>query len=73
MTQRRRGIFANFFAGFRDGYNRHQQPYGRRQSFVARQDAAYHRNKHRKHAAKNVWYTILGITAFIVVLICICG
>lgn len=71
MTHRRRGILGSFSDGFREGLSRHHGP--RHQSFVARQDMAYHRNKHRKHAAKNVWYTILGIVAFIVIIVCLCG
>lgn len=72
MTRRRRGIFASFGAGFRDGYNRHSGSRhvrrGYRRSFVERQDAAYHRSKHRRHAAV---YTLCGVIGT-VILLCYC-
>lgn len=75
MERRRRGIFASFVGGFRDGYNRHSGHRGYResqQSFIARQDAAYHRDKHRHHAAKHVGRMILGAVIF-VIMVCFCG
>lgn len=68
---RRRGIFGSFGDGFRDGYNRHQPSRKRhtRVSFVGRQSTQYRR---RKHAAKNVRNTILGVIGLII-LLCYCG
>lgn len=70
MKHKRRSYLGSLADAFRVGYNRNS--YGS-PSFVVRHDAQYHRNKHRKHAAKNAWHTILGVVVIFVVLICICG
>lgn len=71
MKHRRRGYLASLADAFSDGYNGrgHSQP----MSFIAHQDMQYHKNKHRKHAVKNVWHKILGAAVLIVLLLCICG
>lgn len=74
MKHKRRSYLGSLVDAFSDGYNRsshqsHQAPSG----FVAYHDAQYHRNKHRKHAVKNVWHKVLGAIVLIFGLLCICG
>lgn len=71
MKHRRRSYLGSLADEFSNGYHRrsHQAP----SRFVTHHDAQYHRNKHRKHAVKNVWHKILGAAFLIFVLLCACG
>lgn len=73
MKHKRRSYLGSLADAFRTGYNRNSRQSHQASIFVSRHDAQYHRNKHRKHAAKNVWHKILGVIVIFVVLICICG
>lgn len=71
MKHGRRSYLGSLVDAFRDGYSRSAHQSSAPGGFFARHDAQYHRNKHRKHAVKNVLHKILGVIVLLVIIICI--